>query len=426
MKRVIFLTVLLIGTYVFEFLLLNPGNVADEIHYYKEPSKISVTNPTIYKEDLKHYYETLKTLDQADFENIDESISSNTDSFVQNFNSSINEVVDEINLNLLFYNFNKFRDSNNGIKGIYVNGYHMNNEEKVSEVKEILKNTNVNTLVIDAKTDNGHIMFKSNVPEVAVLNNERIKYDATSLNILREIKEIYLIARIVVFQDPIFAKKFNEEAVYDSKSNNIYSQDGQYFLDPSSELVREYITELSIEACRLGFNEIQFDYIRYPDSNYQFMVFEEESNYENRINNINTFLREAKEALHKEGCLVSADIFGYVLTNKSDGGIGQNLETIVENVDFISPMVYPSHYSNGSFGYTNPNNHPYSVVTNALEDGLKRGVSEEQLRPYLQGFWHTIQDVRENIKAAEDKQLDWLIWNNLTRYELDYFTKLES
>ena len=411
---------------MFEFLLLNPGNVADEIHYYKEPSEISVTNPTIYKEDLKHYYQTLKKLDQEDFENVDEAISSDTDSLVKNFNSSINQAVDEINLNLMFYNFNKFRNSNNGIKGIYINGYHMNNEEKITEVKEILKNTNVNTLVIDAKTDNGHIMFKSNVPEVAVLNNERIKYDATSLNGLREIKEIYLIARIVVFQDPIFANKFNEEAVYDSKSNNIYSQDGQYFLDPGSELVRKYITELSVEACRLGFNEIQFDYVRYPDSNYQFMVFKEESNYENRINNINTFLRGAKEALHKEGCLVSADIFGYVLTNKSDGGIGQNLETIVESVDFISPMVYPSHYSTGSFGYADPNNHPYSVVTNALEDGLERGVSGEQLRPYLQGFWHTVQDVRENIKAAEDKELDWLIWNNLTKYELDYFTKLES
>ena len=411
---------------MFEFLLLNPGNVADEIHYYKEPSEISLTTPTIYKEDLRHYYQTLKKLDQGDFENLDESISSDTDSLIKNFNSSINQAVDEINLNLLFYNFNKFRNSHNGIKGIYVNGYHMNNEEKITEVKEILKNTNVNALVIDAKTDNGHIMFKSNVPKVAELNNERIKYDATSLNGLREIKEIYLIARIVVFQDPIFAKKFNEEAVYDSKSNNIYSQDGQYFLDPGSELVRKYITELSVEACRLGFNEIQFDYVRYPDSNYQFMVFKEESNYENRINNINTFLRGAKEALHKEGCLVSADIFGYVLTNKSDGGIGQNLETIVESVDFISPMVYPSHYSNGSFGYENPNNHPYSVVTNALDDGLERGISEEQLRPYLQGFWHTVQDVRENIKAAEDKELDWLIWNNLTKYELDYFTKLES
>ena len=116
---------------MFEFLLLSPGNVADEIHYYKEPSEISVTTPTIYKEDLKHYYQTLKKLDQEDFENVDEAISSDTDSVVENFNSLINQVVDEINLNLMFYNFNKFRNSNNGIKGIYINGYHMNNEEKL-------------------------------------------------------------------------------------------------------------------------------------------------------------------------------------------------------------------------------------------------------------------------------------------------------
>jgi len=341
-------------------------------------------------------------------------------------NSSIDVVVAEINLNLMFYNFEEFRKSNNGLKGIYINGYHMNNEEKIIQIKEILETTNVNTLVIDAKTDNGHVLFESESLEANILNNERIKYNAATLNEFREIKDLYLIARIVVFQDPIFAKKFKEEAVFDSKLNKIYSQNGQYFLDPASQVVKKYITELSIEACRLGFNEIQFDYIRYPDSNYQFMVFSEENNYENRIKNINTFLTEAKDALHSEGCLVSADIFGYVLTNTLDGGIGQNLETIINSVDFISPMVYPSHYSDGTYGYTNPNNHPYEVVSRALEDGLKRGVSEKQLRPYLQGFWHSIDDVRENIKAAEDKQLDWLIWNNLTKYELEYFTKLQS
>ncbi len=403
-----------------------PGNIADEVHYYRDSSEISVTNPTIYKEDLKHYYQTLKTLDENEFDDLNKSIFSDRKSFIENMNSSIDVVVAEINLNLMFYNFEEFRKSNNGLKGIYINGYHMNNEEKIIQIKEILETTNVNTLVIDAKTDNGHVLFESESLEANILNNERIKYNAATLNEFREIKDLYLIARIVVFQDPIFAKKFKEEAVFDSKLNKIYSQNGQYFLDPASQVVKKYITELSIEACRLGFNEIQFDYIRYPDSNYQFMVFSEENNYENRIKNINTFLTEAKDALHSEGCLVSADIFGYVLTNTLDGGIGQNLETIINSVDFISPMVYPSHYSDGTYGYTNPNNHPYEVVSRALEDGLKRGVSEKQLRPYLQGFWHSIDDVRENIKAAEDKQLDWLIWNNLTKYELEYFTKLQS
>ena len=102
----------------------------------------------------------------------------------------------------------------------------------------------------------------------------------------------------------------------------------------------------------LGFDEIQFDYIRYPDTSYQGLVFDEKSNFENRTKNINTFLQNATNILHDNGCLASADIFGYVLSAKNDNGIGQYLETIVNTVDFISPMVYPSHYSKGSVSYT--------------------------------------------------------------------------
>ena len=176
----------------------------------------------------------------------------------------------------------------------------------------------------------------------------------------------------------------------------------------------------------LGFDEIQFDYIRYPDSNYPGLIFDYESNFENRTENINSFLQNATDLLHDNGCLASADIFGYVLNSKSDNGIGQYLETIVNTVDFISPMVYPSHYSKGSFGYSYPNNFPYEVVTSALNDGLSRGVREENLRPFLQGFWHSSEDVRLNIKAAEDKGLDWIIWNNSSVYEKDYFSRINS
>ena len=426
MKRVIGLTILLISTYVLEFLLLYEGNIVDEVGFYESPSEISVTNTTISKESIQHYYKVVKQLEEINFESLDETITLNEENFTRDYIKSIDSIVNEINVDLLFHNFNNFRESNNGVKGIYLNGYYMNQEAKINHIKEILTKTNVNTLVIDAKTDNGHLMFDSNSSQADLLKNERIKYDAQTLAELREIKDIYLIARIVVFQDPLFAKTYKEEAIFDSKNNKIYSQDGQYFLDPSSKLAKEYIINIAIESCRLGFNEIQFDYIRYPDSNYQYMVFKEKNDYETRVNTINSFLSEAKTRLHLEGCLVSADIFGYILTNTEDGGIGQNLETIIKSVDFISPMVYPSHYSNGSFGYQYPNNHPYEVVSAALSDGLERGVPEIQLRPFLQGFWHSITDVQETIKAAESKNLDWIIWNILSTYELDYFTKLES
>ena len=156
------------------------------------------------------------------------------------------------------------------------------------------------------------------------------------------------------------------------------------------------------------------------------MRFDTKNDFENRVNNINSFLSKSRKMLHNEGCLLSADTFGYILTNKQDGGIGQNLESIVENVDFISPMVYPSHYSKGSFGYQYPNNFPYEVVSAALNDGLKRGIEKEKIRPFLQGFWHDSEDVQLTIKAAENKNLDWIIWNNSSQYEVEYFTKIES
>ena len=129
---------------------------------------------------------------------------------------------------------------------------------------------------------------------------------------------------------------------------------------------------------------------------------------------------------HVRGCLLSADIFGYVLIAKNDNGIGQLLETLLENVDFISPMVYPSHYSKGSYGFSNPNNYPYEIITASLNDGLERGVDKVKLRPFLQAFWHTDEQVRLNIKAAEDLGVGWLLWNNVSNYNLEYFARLDS
>ena len=323
-------------------------------------------------------------------------------------------------------NWKQFSETNGGIKGIYLSGYHLLIEEKIKPIKEIVNNTVVNTIVLDVKTDNGHLMYDSQIDSVAELKNERIKYDSSTLQELQNELDIYLIGRVVAFQDPIFSRKYIESAIIDSKTNSPYSQNGQYFLDPSDKKSREYVLNIALEACLLGFDEIQFDYIRYPDTSYQGLVYDEVSSFENRTKNINSFLSEATKALHDIGCLASADIFGYVLNAKNDNGIGQYLETIVESVDFISPMVYPSHYSRGSFGYDYPNSHPYEVVTAALNRGLSRGINEEQLRPFLQGFWHSSEDVALNIKAAEDKGLDWIIWNNSSVYQIDFFTTIQS
>jgi hypothetical protein len=332
----------------------------------------------------------------------------------------------QINTFLAFYNWEQFSRENSGVKGIYLNGYHFTNEEKMKKLDEILTNTSVNTVVLDVKTDNGHLLYDSKIIEVDELKNERIKYDKNTLKEFKEKYNIYLIGRVVAFQDPIFSKKYIDASIVDLSTNLQYSQNSQYFLDPSDMKSRNYILNIALEACELGFDEIQFDYIRYPDTSYKNLKYDQESSFENRVNNINSFLSNATIELHNIGCLSSADIFGYVLNSKTDNGIGQYLESIVDTVDFISPMIYPSHYSSGSFGFDKPNNYPYEVITASLNDGLNRGVESRNLRPFLQGFWHSSNGVRLNIKAAEDKGLHWILWNNSSEYKLDYFTTIQS
>ena len=428
MRKILFNIFLVTSIMLCLLIFLYPQKLSEEMENEEVAiSQLKTTETTIYVLSQKDHINTIKQV----MENYDMAVlRSNLDAYSEILLSDIEVQLQEIALkNATIYasmKINKFKKENDQIRGIYLNGYLFNNPSKRESIEKILTNTDVNTLVIDVKTDNGHILFDTEIDEVIYLNNERVKFTNNDLQELREIKDIYLVGRLVVFQDPLFAKVFPDEAVFDSRLNKPYSQNGQFFLDPSSKKVQDYIINIAIESCRLGFDEIQYDYIRYPDSNSKFMQFDTKNDFENRVNNINSFLSRSRQLLHNEGCLLSADTFGYILTNKQDGGIGQNLETIVENVDFISPMVYPSHYTNGSFGYQNPNEHPYEVITAALTDALDRGVDKDKIRPFLQGFWHSNEDIRNNIKAASDLEMDWLIWNILSVYELDSFTKLSE
>lgn len=428
MRKILFNIFLVTSIMLCLLIFLYPQKLSEEMENEEVAiSQLKTTETTIYVLSQKDHINTIKQV----MENYDMAVlRSNLDVYSEILLSGIDVQLQEIALkNATIYasmKINKFKKENDQIRGIYLNGYLFNNPSKRESIEKILTNTDVNTLVIDVKTDNGHILFDTEIDEVIYLNNERVKFTNNDLQELREIKDIYLVGRLVVFQDPLFAKVFPDEAVFDSRLNKPYSQNGQFFLDPSSKKVQDYIINIAIESCRLGFDEIQYDYIRYPDSNSKFMQFDTKNDFENRVNNINSFLSRSRQLLHNEGCLLSADTFGYILTNKQDGGIGQNLETIVENVDFISPMVYPSHYTNGSFGYQNPNEHPYEVITAALTDALDRGVDKDKIRPFLQGFWHSNEDIRNNIKAASDLEMDWLIWNILSVYELDSFTKLSE
>ena len=428
MKKVLFNLLFLTATISLLLVFLYPQKLSEEIQSDETViSELNTPETTIYVSSEEGHQKKIKQIMESyDMSLLSSNLNTYSKIFLEDTENQLREIAIKNAGIYASMNINKFKEKHDQIRGIYLNGYLFNNPSKRESIEEILTKTDVNTLVIDVKTDNGHILFDTDIDEVLYLNNERVKFTKNDIQDLREIKDLYLVGRLVVFQDPLFAKVFPDEAVFDSRLNKPYSQNGQFFLDPSSKKVQNYIINIAVESCRLGFDEIQYDYIRYPDSSSKFMQFDTKNDFENRVDNINSFLSKSRQLLHNEGCLLSADTFGYILTNKQDGGIGQNLETIVQNVDFISPMVYPSHYTNGSFGYQNPNNHPYEVITAALTDALDRGVDKNKIRPFLQGFWHSNEDIRNNIKAASDLGMDWLIWNILSVYELDSFTKLSQ
>ena len=231
-----------------------------------------------------------------------------------------------------------------------------------------------------------------------------------------------MIGRIVSFQDPLAARRAPQMSVWDTSTGAPFHKGGQWFLDPTDPNAQDYALELAREACSRGVDEIQFDYVRFPDGFTAAVVFDEGADPNTRIRTIVGFLSRARDELHELGCAVAADVFGFTTTARDDGGIGQLWPEVAKVVDVISPMLYPSHYASGWFGFDNPNNHPADVVSEALQDGVERLSSGTVIRPWLQDFGYDASQVRQEIGAAEGHGFGWMLWNavsNITTDALD-------
>jgi len=177
------------------------------------------------------------------------------------------------------------------------------------------------------------------------------------------------------------------------------------------------VLDLAAEACEIGFDEIQFDYVRYPTGRAAEVSGQHELSQEQRTSAVAGFLAEARQTLHPLGCAVSAAVFGIVMSVPDDQGLGQRPEEVSIQVDTLSPMVYPSHYSDGWLGFDDPNDHPYDVTTDAIGDAMARMTAGSSLRPYLQAFWWTNEQIRTSIQAAEDAGVGWMLWNIASNFD---------
>jgi hypothetical protein len=283
--------------------------------------------------------------------------------------------------------------------------------------------------VIDVKGDRGLVPYRSAVPlaaQVGAQNVITIKDPAALLAGFRQ-KGIYTIARIVVFKDDPLARSRPHLAVKDSAGRVWRDREHLAWTDPFRPDVWDYNVALAIEAARHGFDEIQFDYVRFPDA--LGLTYAQRSTEAARVGAIEGFLGEARRRLVPYNVFLAADVFGYVCWNQGDTGIGQTLETLVTHLDYLSPMLYPSSFQFGIPGYRNPVAHPSEIVALSLARAAERTrVPAVRFRPWLQAFPDYAFDrrpfgaaeIRAQIHPAERFGANgWMLWNPRNVYSRD-------
>ena len=289
---------------------------------------------------------------------------------------------------------------------------------------EMALQTELNALMIDLKDETGQVWFTTQNATAIEVGANTGAFDLARTVAQAHERGLYVIGRLVLFNDPIAAVGKPGMAVWDSNLNAPYEANGQHFLDPTDPAARQYGLDLAIEACQAGIDEIQFDYVRFPDSRRESATFDGGVGPEVRLATITGFLTEAAETLRPMGCAVAADIFGYLTTAKDDGGIGQRWEDVSLIVDVVSPMLYPSHYADGFYGFE-PNSDPGKMVDLALQDGMERLPPQVIVRPWLQDFGYDPDQVRAEIDAAESHGLGWMLWNARSEVTVDALRGIE-
>lgn len=263
------------------------------------------------------------------------------------------------------------------LKGIYMTQCVVGTPSLRGALVDFIDKTDLNAVVIDVKDFSGTIGFVAEDPrfESASMTTCGARDMKAFLATLRE-KGIYTIARLTVFQDPHYAKRFPEQAVQSASRPGQPWKDhkGLSFVDVSSRPFWDYIVTLSQEAVALGFDEINYDYIRYPsDGPMQDAVYQNP----NRAEALERFFKYLHEEMEPTGVAISADLFGMAASNTDDLGIGQVLERTLPYFDYVMPMVYPSHYPKGFNGLGNPNDYPYEIIKYAMDRAAARTKATE-------------------------------------------------
>jgi hypothetical protein len=313
------------------------------------------------------------------------------------------------------------------VRGIYLNAFAAGSPRKRAQLFELAAKTEINTFVVDVK-EGGEVSYATGVGLARAIGAVR-SYIPDVRALLAEARAhgIYTIARIVVFKDPVLAAKRPEWAIQQSDGTPWRDDKGKLWVDPYNRHVWDYNIALAREAVLLGFSEVQWDYVRFPDVPQRMMqnaVFPTRQG-RSRERAIREFLQYSREQLADLQVPITADVFGLTVSVPNDLGIGQRWEQMADVTDALLPMVYPSHFARGSYGIPIPNADPYQTVKTALGHAIERSGKlgrAAAIRPWLQDFslgWPAYgpAEVRAQIRAVYDAGLtEWILWNPGSRY----------
>lgn len=311
------------------------------------------------------------------------------------------------------------------VKGIYLTASSANTAKKMDEMIALINKTELNAVVIDIKDYTGYVLYDSQVPLVNELKTERVVMkDVPALLKKLHDNNIYVIARQTVFQDPILAKYKNEWAIKNRRGGIWRDRNGLSWVDPTQQAVWEYNRAIAKEAIDLGFDEINLDYVRFPsDGNMKDVVYTTKD--KQRYDVMREFYQFMGSSLKDEPAYLSLDLFGFVMERHDGMSIGQRLQDAVDFVDYISPMMYPSHYPVGHLGLKNPAASPAVVFDNGMKKGLPYFEGKKaKVRPWIQAFNIGAQYGGKNIRAQIETiekypNAGWLMWNAANRYTTD-------
>jgi hypothetical protein len=305
-------------------------------------------------------------------------------------------------------------------KGLYLTVYGIGAPFLRDPALDVIEKSKLNALVIDVKGDRGLIPYPSAVPMAAKIGALKVRTVPDLKEMVASLKArgIYLIGRIVTFKDDLLATGNPQWAI--KLGGGIWKdREGLAWIDPYRREAWDYALSIAEEAAAAGFDEIQFDYIRFPDA--VGLVFSQKSEEATRVATIVDFLKEAKRRLTPYNVFLAMDSFGYVCWNENDTGIGQRIEDLATVAEVVSPMLYPSGFQFGIPGYRNPIQAPYEIVYKSLEECKRRTAGTPlHYRPWLQAFTDYAfggkafgaDEIGKQTKAARDAGTDgWMLWN---------------